>query len=136
MANRRKQERRAKSSEVPGTGIELVPIEVLSAIGNIYQEGVKYGRDNWRKGAWDIEWLWDRHGHAERHHLAWKAPHLAKKFTGEDKDMDTADHFAKYVWWLSVLFAFRDDPEFAGSPGQYLAIHGHLRGYPPEEDIE
>ncbi len=119
----------AGTSRVPGSGIELIPLEPIVAIGKIFQEGTKYGRDNWRKSAWDVEWIYDRESHAQRHRIIQIAPHLCEHLIGDDEDVDTADHFAKYIWWQCVLFAFRDDPEFAGSPGQYFAVHGHLRGY-------
>ena len=73
---------RAKS-DVVGTGLVLIPWYSILAIGKIFIEGLRYGRDNWKKGVKDPQYQEERLEHAMLHLLKWKEgdrseAHLAK----------------------------------------------------------
>ncbi len=76
------QNQRAKS-DVVGTGLVLIPWYSILAIGKIFIEGLRYGRDNWKKGVKDPQYQEERLEHAMLHLLKWKEgdrseAHLAK----------------------------------------------------------
>ena len=73
---------RAKS-DIVGTGLVLIPWYSILAIGKIFIEGLRYGRDNWKKGVKDPQYQEERLEHAMLHLLKWKEgdrseAHLAK----------------------------------------------------------
>lgn len=108
----------APKSDKVSTGFTLRPPEAAFAGQVPWTEGLRYGRDNWRAGAWDVAWILERDEHAERHRMYWR---LGMEFE--------TDHLSKVTWWNDVLVTYRDSPEFAGSPGNYFALYAHLRGY-------
>jgi len=66
-----------------GTGLTLIPWYSILAIGAIFIEGLRYGRDNWKKGVNDKPYQEERLEHAMLHLLKWKEgdrseAHLAK----------------------------------------------------------
>ena len=73
---------RAKS-DIVGTGLILIPWYSILAIGKIFIEGLRYGRDNWKKGVKDPQYQEERLEHAMLHLIKWKEgdrteAHLAK----------------------------------------------------------
>ena len=73
---------RAKS-DIVGTGLTLIPWYSILAIGKIFIEGLRYGRDNWKKGVGDLQYQEERLEHAMLHLIKWKEgdrteAHLAK----------------------------------------------------------
>jgi hypothetical protein len=71
------------ASDKSGTGISLIPLRSLFDLGKIFIEGLRYGRDNWKKGVNDKEYQEERLEHALVHLIKWKEgdrtePHLAK----------------------------------------------------------
>lgn len=72
----------AKTDKV-GTGLILIPFYSLLELGKIFIEGLRYGRDNWKKGINDKEYQEERLEHALLHLIKWKEgdrseAHLAK----------------------------------------------------------
>ena len=66
-----------------GTGLVLIPLYSLLALGKIFIEGLRYGRDNWKKGVNDKEYQEERLEHALLHLIKYKEgnrseAHLAK----------------------------------------------------------
>lgn len=83
-------------TEVVSPGIDQIPFEGIEAIGAIFAEGEpKYGRDNWKKGAGDIEYERERTRHAMRHLWLWA--------NGDRSE----DHIAK-VGWFCVTQIWRE----------------------------
>ena len=73
---------KAKSDKV-GTGLILIPLYSLLALGKIFIEGLRYGRDNWKKGIHDPSYQEERLEHALLHLIKYKEgdrteAHLAK----------------------------------------------------------
>lgn len=73
---------KAKSDKV-GTGLILIPLYSLLALGKIFIEGLRYGRDNWKKGVNDTIYQEERLEHAFLHLIKYKEgdrseAHLAK----------------------------------------------------------
>jgi len=73
---------KAKTDKV-STGLALIPFHSLFALGKIFVEGLRYGRDNWKKGVGDKEYQEERLEHALTHLSLWKEgdrseAHLAK----------------------------------------------------------
>jgi hypothetical protein len=73
---------KAKSDKV-NTGLSLIPFHSLFALGKIFVEGLRYGKDNWKKGVGDKEYQEERLEHALTHLALWKEgdrseAHLAK----------------------------------------------------------
>lgn len=73
---------RAASDKV-GTGLILIPLYSLLALGKIFIEGLRYGKDNWKKGVHDKEYQEERLEHALLHLIKYKEgdrseAHLAK----------------------------------------------------------
>ena len=65
------------------TGLVLIPWYSILAIGRIFVEGLRYGRDNWKNGVGDEAYQEERLEHAMLHLLKWKEgdrteAHLAK----------------------------------------------------------
>jgi hypothetical protein len=73
---------KAKTDKV-STGLALIPFHSLFALGKIFVEGLRYGKDNWKKGVGDKEYQEERLEHALTHLSLWKEgdrseAHLAK----------------------------------------------------------
>lgn len=73
---------KAKTDKV-GTGLLLIPLYSLLDIGKIFIEGLRYGKDNWKKGINDKEYQEERLEHAFLHLIKYKEgdrseAHLAK----------------------------------------------------------
>jgi len=71
------------NSDKVGTGLLMIPFYSILAIGKIFVEGLRYGKDNWKKGVNDIEYQEERLEHAMLHLIKWKEgdrseAHLAK----------------------------------------------------------
>lgn len=62
----------AAKSDIVGTGLVLIPWYSILAIGKIFIEGLRYGRDNWKKGVGDKAYQEERLEHAMLHLLKWK----------------------------------------------------------------
>lgn len=77
---------KAKSDKV-GTGLVMIPFYSILRIGAIFIEGLRYGRDNWKKGVNDKEFQEERLEHA--------LLHLIKYKEGDT----TEDHLAKVAWF-------------------------------------
>jgi len=60
----------AARSEILHTGLSQIPLSALRKIGSIFVEGqLKYGRDNWKKGAFNKPYQQERAEHALVHFL-------------------------------------------------------------------
>jgi hypothetical protein len=70
-----------------GTGLLLVPFYSILRIGGIFIEGLRYGKDNWKKGVNDKEYQEERLEHAMLHLIKWK------------EGDRTEDHLAKVAWF-------------------------------------
>ena len=70
-----------------GTGLVLIPFYSLLRLGGIFVEGLRYGRDNWKKGVNDKEYQEERLEHALLHLIKWK------------EGDRTEDHLAKVSWF-------------------------------------
>ena len=73
---------KAKTDKV-STGMALIPWHSILAIGKIFVEGLRYGKDNWKKGVGDKDYQEERLEHALTHFALWKEgdrseAHLAK----------------------------------------------------------
>jgi hypothetical protein len=70
-----------------GTGLILIPFYSILRIGGIFIEGLRYGKDNWKKGVNDKEYQEERLEHAMLHLIKWK------------EGDRTEDHLAKVAWF-------------------------------------
>jgi hypothetical protein len=70
-----------------GTGLILIPFYSILRIGGIFIEGLRYGKDNWKKGVNDKEYQEERLEHAILHLIKWK------------EGDRTEDHLAKVAWF-------------------------------------
>jgi Transcription factor zinc-finger len=77
---------KAKSDKV-GTGLLLIPLYSLLAVGKIFIEGLRYGKDNWKKGVHDKEYQEERLEHAFLHLIKYKE--------GDRSE----EHLAKVAWF-------------------------------------
>jgi hypothetical protein len=77
-------------SDVLGLGLVLIPFHSIYRIGKIFIEGLRYGRDNWRKGIYDSTWQEERLEHAINH-----------LFLHKEGDR-SEDHLAKVAWFCVV----------------------------------
>ena len=82
MAKTSANEKKAASDKV-GTGLVLIPLYSLLNLGKIFIEGLRYGRDSWKKGVNDKEYQEERLEHAILHLIKYKEgdrseEHLAK----------------------------------------------------------
>lgn len=71
------------ASDKVGTGLVLIPLYSLLNLGKIFIEGLRYGRDNWKKGVNNKEYQEERLEHAILHLIKYKEgdrseEHLAK----------------------------------------------------------
>lgn len=77
---------KAKTDKV-GSGLVLIPFYSILRLGKIFVEGLRYGRDNWKKGVGDKEYQEERLEHALLHFIKWK------------EGDRTEDHLAKVSWF-------------------------------------
>jgi hypothetical protein len=77
---------KAKTDKL-NTGLVMVPFYSVLRIAAIFVEGLRYGRDNWKKGVNDKEFQEERLEHA--------LLHLIKYKEGDT----TEDHLAKVAWF-------------------------------------
>lgn len=77
---------KAQSDKI-GYGLTMIPYHSIIRIGKIFVEGLRYGRDNWKKGVGDKEYQEERLEHALRHIMLWKE--------GDRSE----DHLAKVAWF-------------------------------------
>lgn len=82
----RKMNDKAKSDKV-NTGLTLIPWYSILEIGKIFIEGLRYGRDNWKKGVHDKEYQEERLEYAMLHLIKWKE--------GDRSE----EHLAKVAWF-------------------------------------
>lgn len=69
--------------------------EAIRRLAFIFSEGArKYGKDNYKKGFNDAEWINERYDHAMDHLLKWKSGDRS------------ADHLAKVMWFAAVMIEF------------------------------
>ena len=69
--------------------------EAIRRLAFIFSEGAKkYGKDNYKKGFNDPEWINERYDHAIDHLLKWKSGDRS------------ADHLAKVMWFAAVMIEF------------------------------
>ena len=73
-----------------GAGLAMIPFYSILEIGKIFVEGLRYGRDNWKKGVNDLEWQDERLDHALLHLAKWKEGYR------------TENHLAKVAWFCVV----------------------------------
>lgn len=73
-----------------GTGLVLIPFYSIVRLGAIFIEGLRYGRDNWKKGVNDKEYQEERLEHAFLHLI---------KYKEGDK---SEDHLAKVMWFCAT----------------------------------
>jgi len=84
----RKHEMSEKAkTDKSNTGLVLIPFYSILRIGRIFVEGLRYGRDNWKKGVGDQEFQEERLEHALLHLIKWK------------EGDRTEDHLAKVAWF-------------------------------------
>lgn len=74
------------NSDKLNTAMNMIPFHALQALGRIFQEGLRYGRNNWKDGA-DADFVEERLNHAIRHLMLW---------ANGDRD---EDHLAKVMWF-------------------------------------
>ena len=72
------------------TGLVLIPFHSILRLGAIFIEGLRYGRDNWKKGVNDKEYQEERLEHAMVHLIKWK------------EGDRTEDHLAKVMWFCTT----------------------------------
>lgn len=78
---------KAKTEKL-GTSLSQIPYHSLERVGRIFDEGAnKYGKDNWKKGVDDKEYIEERTNHAIRHLMLWA--------NGDRNE----DHLAKVAWF-------------------------------------
>lgn len=80
---------KAKSDKV-GTGLVLIPFYSILELGKIFIEGLRYGKNNWKKGVNDKEYQEERLEHAMLHLIKWK-----------EGDRSEA-HLAKVMWFCAT----------------------------------
>ncbi len=83
------QPEKAKS-DVLKLGLVMIPFYSIYRIGKIFIEGLRYGRDNWKKGIYDSTWQEERLEHAINHLFLYKE--------GDQSE----DHLAKVAWFCVV----------------------------------
>jgi hypothetical protein len=76
----------AKSDKL-GLGLVMIPMYSIYKIGKIFIEGLRYGRDNWKKGVFDTTYQEERLEHAFNHLMLWKEGNRSE------------EHLAKVAWF-------------------------------------
>jgi hypothetical protein len=80
------------NTEVLGLNYTQIPPHYIRALSSIFAEGAeKYGKDNWKRGLNDPEWIEERINHA--------IDHLLRYLEGDR----TENHLAKVGWAMCVL---------------------------------
>ncbi len=72
-----------------GLMMQCIPISFLQAIGKIFKEGLRYGRNTWKDKP-DAEYIEERFNHA--------LTHLVKWGNGDRSE----DHLAKVGWFCGI----------------------------------
>ena len=80
-------EKTAAATDKVGTGLVLIPFYSILRLGSIFIEGLRYGRDNWKKGVNDKAYQEERLEHAMLHLIKWK------------EGDRTEEHLAKVAWF-------------------------------------
>ena len=80
-------EKTTAATDKVGTGLVMIPFYSILRIGAIFIEGLRYGRDNWKKGVNDKPYQEERLEHALLHLIKWK------------EGDRTEDHLAKVAWF-------------------------------------
>lgn len=78
------------ASDKIGLGLSLIPYHSIIRLGKIFIEGLRYGRDNWKKGVNDKEYQEERLEHTLRYIFLWKE--------GDRSE----DHLAKVMWFCAT----------------------------------
>lgn len=84
-----KNSQKANTDKV-GTGLVLIPWYSILELGKIFVEGLRYGRDNWKKGVYDKTYQEERLEHAMLHLLKWKEGDRSEQ------------HLAKVMWFCAT----------------------------------
>jgi hypothetical protein len=85
---------KAKSDKKELNYHQIIP-DAIRRLAFIFSEGAKkYGKDNYKKGFDDPEWINERYDHAMDHLLKWKSGDRSK------------DHLAKVMWFAAVMIEF------------------------------
>ena len=91
------------ASSSPGTPrFDLIPREALGPLADRFEKGLTYGRDNWRKGVADEDFLTDRFNHTINH------LYLALSKSREQMPDDGDDDLAAAAWGCIFLIAARE----------------------------
>jgi len=85
----RKSMTKAKT-DVLSLGLTLIPFHSIYRLGRIFIEGLRYGKDNWKRGVHDTQYQEERLEHALNHLLLWKE--------GDRSE----DHLAKVMWFCTT----------------------------------
>lgn len=122
-----------------GTGLVLIPFYSLLALGKIFIEGLRYGRDNWKKGVHDKIYQEERLEHAILHLIKWKEgdrseAHLAKIawfcFTQLElerlEDIRSLDIRQDNIGNICEVSPEEECPEI-GTPGKYVNPEAELQ---------
>ena len=113
----------AKTDKV-NTGLTLIPWYSILAIGKIFVEGLRYGKNNWKNGVGDKDYQEERLEHALTHFALWK-----------EGDRSEA-HLAKVAWFcvtqleLERLEALQNTsaPDVGDGPAHKAPITRHATG--------
>lgn len=83
-------------------GFDMIPVEALIELAKRYDVGLaKHGRDNWRKGLTDEEWLRDRFNHTLTHlYDGWAKAYGRFELPSE---MTAIEDFAAVAWGAFTL---------------------------------
>lgn len=115
------QGRKGDDGKLP---LELIPEEFFDELGEVYRVGLKYGRENWKKGL------------TFRRMKGAMMRHMNQFFKGEDYDSGspTQHHLAAVAFYCAAIIYFqhrgRDDLDDRDTEGSERAtrLHGRV-GY-------
>lgn len=86
------------TSSKGATMFSLIPIRALRRLALRFALGLsKHGRDNWRKGITDEQWIEDRYNHAIEHLMTWWDKRNG--YTPDDGD----DDLGAAMWGCAIL---------------------------------
>ena len=88
------QSKSGATSRSKATDFTLVPTEAIEAIARRFQYGIDHGRENWKIGKNDPDYIKERLNHAQKHLLKI----LTKEATSEDLDAVMCN-LAMVCWW-------------------------------------
>jgi hypothetical protein len=77
-------------TDVLSLGLTLIPFHSIYRLGKIFVEGLRYGKNNWKRGINDREYQEERLEHAFNHLFLWKE--------GDRSE----DHLAKVMWFCTT----------------------------------